>query len=223
MRLTESCPGIWLDEDELVTSVFASLKHPTRRRILRELGGSAAAMSFSQLMKAAGVEDSGTFGFHLRALGPILEQDPDARYALSRLGTVAFGLLSMAESSGHGDPQDRGSSSRHPQPIFQVTVEADESEEPVGLSVWSHVSKEKEKDHRRKVVDFLVEKLKETETAELEPICEIQVRSSPDGKSTQMSQNWMIQGKEDRKKWMMFIISKLEADLEMKSDKASGK
>ncbi len=212
-----------MDEDELVTSVFASLKHPTRRRILRELGGSAAALSFSQLMKAAGVEDSGTFGFHLRALGPMLEQGPDARYALSSLGTVAFGLLSMAESSRHTGPQDQGSSSRQPQPIFQVTVEADESEEPVGLSVWSHVSKEKEKDHRRKVVEFLIEKLKETETAELEPICEIHVRSSADAKSTQMSQNWMIQGKEDRNRWRRFIISKLEADLETKGEKAGGK
>ena len=55
-----------LDEESL-DRVFQALSHPVRRRIIGMLAERGEA-SYSELMRACGVEDSGTFAFHLRRL-----------------------------------------------------------------------------------------------------------------------------------------------------------
>ncbi len=193
----------------MITTIFSSLKHPTRRRIIEELNRSGAPLSFSELMTAVGLEDTGTFGFHLRALGSMLEQDENSLYALSQQGKLAGQLVILARSTGKSASVEEGE--RPPrEAILEVTVEGDESREPVGLGVRSHL---RDKDHRRKVLGFMVGKLKEMEQEELDLVVEIQVYSSPDGKSTRISQNWKIGAGEDRRKWTKLVLSKLEADL----------
>lgn len=195
-----------MENNDLITTVFSSLKHPTRRGIIEELGGADSSLTFSELMRRVGIDDSGTFGFHLRALESIVDQDKEAKYHLTKLGNLAFEIVSMAESSDIKD-EVRGTL---PVSIFEVMVEGNQSQEPVGLSVRSKIG---DKDHRKKVIGFMMKRLKEMEDAELELICEIQLFSSSDGKSSRVSQNWKVEAGGDRKKWRELIISKLQDDI----------
>lgn len=76
--------------------MFSALSHEVRRAIIKHLG-EAEILSFSELMERAGIKETGTFGFHLKKVEPLLEKLPDGRYRLSQLGERAYRLLSFLE------------------------------------------------------------------------------------------------------------------------------
>jgi DNA-binding transcriptional ArsR family regulator len=78
------------------SKVFASLKHPVRRRILRIL--SIESKSFSEMQKEFGIESS-HLSYHLEDLRNLLHRREDGRYELSNVGKVAFSMMEQVEGT----------------------------------------------------------------------------------------------------------------------------
>jgi DNA-binding transcriptional ArsR family regulator len=74
--------------------IFASLKHPIRRRILRILSGGP--QTFSDLQKTFTIESS-HLTYHLDGLGNLLFKTDDGKYALSSLGEAAVSTMKHVE------------------------------------------------------------------------------------------------------------------------------
>jgi len=74
--------------------IFEALGHKLRRSIIEYLG-RAGSSSYSELMKALGVEDSGTFAFHVKKLVElgIIEKDESGNYRLTDLGAKAYEII----------------------------------------------------------------------------------------------------------------------------------
>jgi len=83
-------------EDETYSAVFASLKHPIRRKILRIL--SSGPKGFSELQKAVEIESS-HLTYHLEGLGDLLLKTEDGKYALSSLGEAAVSMMNRVEEA----------------------------------------------------------------------------------------------------------------------------
>lgn len=81
-------------EEETYSTVFTSLRHPIRRKILRTL--SAGAQSFSDLQRAFNIESS-HMTYHLDGLGNLLLKTADGKYMLSPLGRTAVSMMRQVE------------------------------------------------------------------------------------------------------------------------------
>ncbi len=80
-------------EADDVDVVLQALAHPLRRRIIEVLGREGA-QSYAELMRKCGVDDSGTFAFHLRRLRGLVEKrGENGEYALTGLGRRAYDVL----------------------------------------------------------------------------------------------------------------------------------
>ncbi len=77
--------------------VLQALAHPVRRRVI-ELLAENQGLSYSELMRLVGVEDSGTFGFHLRRLRGLVRKNERGDYELTELGLRAYKLLRLLRS-----------------------------------------------------------------------------------------------------------------------------
>ena len=81
-------------EEETYSSVFTSLRHPIRRKILRIL--SAGPQNFSDLQRTLDIESS-HLTYHLEGLGSLLLKTDDGKYALSSLGKTAVSTMKQVE------------------------------------------------------------------------------------------------------------------------------
>lgn len=81
-------------EEDSYSMIFASLKHPIRRRILRIL--SDEPESFSDLQKQFKIESS-HLTYHLEGLGNLLYKTEDGKYALSSFGDAAVSMMKQVE------------------------------------------------------------------------------------------------------------------------------
>ncbi|MGD0978214.1 MAG: NosD domain-containing protein [Candidatus Bathyarchaeia archaeon] len=81
-------------EEETYSTVFTSLRHPIRRKILRTL--SAGPQSFSDLQKSVGIE-SPHLTYHLEGLTSLLTKTEHGEYALSSLGRTAVSTMKQVE------------------------------------------------------------------------------------------------------------------------------
>jgi len=80
------------DSNENLDYVFQALSNKVRREIIIVLGNEGP-LTYSELMSKVGVEDSGTFGFHMRKMRRLLEKTSSGKYTLSELGKFAYNLL----------------------------------------------------------------------------------------------------------------------------------
>jgi DNA-binding transcriptional ArsR family regulator len=83
-----------VSEEDTYSTIFASLKHPIRRRILRILSNEPEG--FSDLLKQFKIESS-HLTYHLEGLGNLLYKTEDGRYALSSLGEAAISMMKHVE------------------------------------------------------------------------------------------------------------------------------
>jgi len=83
-----------VSDEEPYSTIFASLKHPIRRRILRML--AEKHMSFSEMLEALGVSNS-FLTYHLDNLGELLGKSDDGRYKLSSFGEAAMSTMTKVE------------------------------------------------------------------------------------------------------------------------------
>jgi hypothetical protein len=70
-------------EDEIYSTMFTSLKHPIRRKILRMLG--IKPMSFMEMVEELGVS-SPNLTYHLESLGELISKMENDKYRLSSFG-----------------------------------------------------------------------------------------------------------------------------------------
>jgi DNA-binding transcriptional ArsR family regulator len=89
--------------------IFASLKHPIRRRILRILSGGP--QTFSDLQKTFTIESS-HLTYHLDGLGNLLLKTEDGRYSLSSLGEAAVSTMKHVEEPPKATPHPQFPSKR---------------------------------------------------------------------------------------------------------------
>lgn len=80
----------------LEEEVFKTLSHQIRRDILRYIGESKGS-KFTEIKKAAGIEESASLSYHLNALHPLLVHD-EGLYRLSELGKDTYSLLTKLVS-----------------------------------------------------------------------------------------------------------------------------
>jgi len=80
----------------LEEEVFKALDHQMRRDILRYVGESKS-VTFTEILNNVKVPDSPTLSYHLKTLGPFVEQR-DGRYGLTVMGRDAYNLLLKTSS-----------------------------------------------------------------------------------------------------------------------------
>jgi hypothetical protein len=83
-------------EDEPYSTIFASLKHPVRRKMLRML--SEKPRSFSEMLDALNVSSS-HLTYHLENLGELVSKTDNGRYKLSAFGEAAVATMSRVEET----------------------------------------------------------------------------------------------------------------------------
>jgi DNA-binding transcriptional ArsR family regulator len=76
--------------------IFAALKHPLRRRILLLLD-EKREVSFTDIQKTVGLEDTGLMSYHLKELALLVSQSARGRYRLSEIGKTSVTLLRKVE------------------------------------------------------------------------------------------------------------------------------
>jgi DNA-binding transcriptional ArsR family regulator len=83
-------------EEEIYSTMFSSLKHPARRKILRML--SQKPMTFSQMLETLGVSSS-HLTYHLENLGELLTKSEDGQYKLSTFGVASVNTMKIVEEA----------------------------------------------------------------------------------------------------------------------------
>ncbi len=91
---------------EDLEKIFDALGHRIRRRVIEVLGKRGSA-TYSELMKAVGVEDSGTFAFHLRKLLDLglVRKNERGEYELTDLGKRAYSMIKVLQGERAAYPQ----------------------------------------------------------------------------------------------------------------------
>jgi DNA-binding transcriptional ArsR family regulator len=83
------------DREEGIEKYLKALAHRVRREIIRTLA-EKKSLSYSELMKITGVEESGTFAFHIKMLQGLIEKDPKTgEYRLTEEGWRAYRALQI--------------------------------------------------------------------------------------------------------------------------------
>ena len=83
-------------EEEIYSTMFSSLKHPSRRKILRML--SQRPMTFSQMLEALEISSS-HLTYHLENLGELLTKSEDGQYKLSTFGAASVSTMTIVEEA----------------------------------------------------------------------------------------------------------------------------
>jgi DNA-binding transcriptional ArsR family regulator len=80
--------------EETYSTMFSSLRHPARRKILRML--SEKSMTFSQMLDELGIPGS-HLTYHLENLGELVVKMEDGKYKLSSFGKASVSMMKGAE------------------------------------------------------------------------------------------------------------------------------
>jgi len=83
-------------EEEIYSTMFASLKHPTRRKILRML--SQKPLTFSGMLEELGVSSS-HLTYYLESLGELLVKTEEGAYKLSNFGEASVNTMRTVEEA----------------------------------------------------------------------------------------------------------------------------
>ena len=83
-------------EETIYSTMFSSLKHPARRKILRML--SEKSMTFSQLLDTLEISSS-NLTYHLESLGELLFKTEDGAYKLSTFGVASVNTMKVVEEA----------------------------------------------------------------------------------------------------------------------------
>ncbi len=81
-------------EEEIYSTMFTSLKHPARRKILRLL--AAKPMTFMEMVDTIGVSTS-HLTYHLESLGELIIKSDDGKYRLSSFGEATVAAMKNVE------------------------------------------------------------------------------------------------------------------------------
>ena len=82
------------ETEETYSTMFSSLRHPARRKILRML--SERSMTFSQMLEELEIPGS-HLTYHLENLGDLVVKMEDGKYKLSSIGEACCSIMKSAE------------------------------------------------------------------------------------------------------------------------------
>ncbi len=91
-------------EDEIYSTMFSSLKHPVRRKILRMLGNKP--MTFMEMVEQLGVSTP-HLTYHLENLGELVSKTDDGQYKLSGFGLATVTAMKDVEEVHQTEPKRR--------------------------------------------------------------------------------------------------------------------
>jgi len=91
-------------EDEIYSTMFSSLKHPVRRKILRMLANKP--MTFMEMVEELGVSSS-HLTYHLESLGELIAKLDNGQYKLSTFGIATIGAMKGVEDVHEAEPKRR--------------------------------------------------------------------------------------------------------------------
>jgi DNA-binding transcriptional ArsR family regulator len=83
-------------EEEIYSTMFSSLRHPARRKILRML--SEKQMTFSQMLELLGISSS-HLTYHLENLGELVSKTESGEYRLSTFGAASVDTMRIVEEA----------------------------------------------------------------------------------------------------------------------------
>jgi Helix-turn-helix domain len=106
-------------EETIYSTMFKSLKHPVRRKILRVL--SDKATSFSDMLEELGVSSS-HLTYHLESLGELVTKLESGNYKLSTFGEAAVNTMKVVEDAPVVQTSQKWSMSFRWKPVFGVLV-----------------------------------------------------------------------------------------------------
>jgi DNA-binding transcriptional ArsR family regulator len=86
--------GSTKETEEIYSTMFSSLRHPARRKILRML--SERSMTFSQMLEELEIPGS-HLTYHLENLGDLVAKMEDGKYKLSSIGEACCSIMKSAE------------------------------------------------------------------------------------------------------------------------------
>ena len=96
-------------EDEIYSTMFTSLKHPVRRKILRMLGQKP--MTFTEIVGELEIS-SPNLTYHLESLGELVYKMDNDRYKLSAFGQATINAMKSIEEVREVEPKRRTVTSR---------------------------------------------------------------------------------------------------------------
>ena len=91
-------------EDEIYSTMFSSLKHPVRRKILRMLG--IKPMTFMEMVDELGVSTP-HLTYHLESLGELVSKLDNGQYKLSAFGLATVNAMKSVEEVRETEPKRR--------------------------------------------------------------------------------------------------------------------
>ena len=91
-------------EDEIYSTMFSSLKHPVRRKILRMLG--MKPMTFMEMVEQLDVS-SPHLTYHLESLGELISKMDNGQYKLSAFGVATVSAMKGVEEVHEIEPKRR--------------------------------------------------------------------------------------------------------------------
>jgi len=106
-------------EETIYSTMFKSLKHPVRRKILRVL--SDKPTSFSDLLGELGVSSS-HLTYHLESLGELVAKLDGGNYKLSTFGEAAVNTMRVVEDAPVVQTSQKWSMSFRWKPVFGALV-----------------------------------------------------------------------------------------------------
>jgi len=83
-------------KEEIYSTMFSSLKHPARRKILRILADKPLA--FSEMLEILGISSS-NLTYHLENLGELVSKDTNGVYRLSTFGQASVSTMRIVEEA----------------------------------------------------------------------------------------------------------------------------
>ena len=105
--------------ETIYSTMFSSLKHPARRKILRML--SEKSQSFSELLEAIEVSSS-HLTYHLESLGELVSKTDTGEYKLSTFGEAAVSTMRIVEDAPAVQSQNRKYRSLRWKPILAALI-----------------------------------------------------------------------------------------------------
>jgi hypothetical protein len=91
------------EKEEIYSTMFSSLKHPARRKILRILADKP--LTFSEMLDLLGVSSS-NLTYHIESLGELVSNE-NSVYRLSTFGQAAVSTMKIVEEAPVAEPKKR--------------------------------------------------------------------------------------------------------------------
>jgi hypothetical protein len=116
-------------KEEIYSTMFSSLKHPVRRKILRILADKP--LTFSEMLDLLGVSSS-NLTYHLESLGELVTKNDGGVYRLSTFGLASVSTMKIVEEAPPVQPKKHGSLSLKWKTVLGVLL--------IGLVVFASVA-----------------------------------------------------------------------------------